>query len=396
MAKIIFFNIPAHGHTNPTLWVVRELVERGHDVIYYSFSDFKQKIVATGAIYREYSSIPDISDSADLVQQYARLYYELMYAASVIMESVLKDTKKEKPDLIVHDSLAIWWSYVWSVLGIQTVSSVTTCLLSDMRMFGLSNLLQEFVSWRFSDLQYYIKANALYRRIVKTYSLKRSDLMSRFFNFWSFAIVYTSELFQPMRHLLGDVSCFFVGPSLIDRNESYGSIGYSLLIGPVVYVSFGTILNDNISFYRACIDVLSDMVWTVIISIGSNISVEDFWVVPANVIIKSYVDQLKVLQHTDVFITHGGMNSVQEWLYYGVPLVVYPLHLEQRIIAQQVEKTWCGVILRDMSIDSIKHSVLAMLSDNSYKRQTQIMQQSLRSAWWYRRAVDAIEQLLCC
>ena len=37
MATIVFFCIPAHGHTNPTLNVVRELVTRGNGVVYYSY-----------------------------------------------------------------------------------------------------------------------------------------------------------------------------------------------------------------------------------------------------------------------------------------------------------------------------------------------------------------------
>ena len=37
MSKLVFFNIPAYGHTNPTLGVVRELVARGNQVWYYSF-----------------------------------------------------------------------------------------------------------------------------------------------------------------------------------------------------------------------------------------------------------------------------------------------------------------------------------------------------------------------
>ena len=44
MSKIVFFCIPAHGHTNPTLGVVRELVERGNEVLYYSYNSFKDKI----------------------------------------------------------------------------------------------------------------------------------------------------------------------------------------------------------------------------------------------------------------------------------------------------------------------------------------------------------------
>lgn len=47
--KIIFFCIPAHGHTNPTLAVVKELVARGHEVWYYSYDTMKEKIETTGA-----------------------------------------------------------------------------------------------------------------------------------------------------------------------------------------------------------------------------------------------------------------------------------------------------------------------------------------------------------
>lgn len=35
MSKIVFFCIPAHGHTNPTIEVIRELVARGNEVVYY-------------------------------------------------------------------------------------------------------------------------------------------------------------------------------------------------------------------------------------------------------------------------------------------------------------------------------------------------------------------------
>jgi UDP:flavonoid glycosyltransferase YjiC (YdhE family) len=32
VSKILVFNVPAHGHVNPTLPVVRELVSRGEQV----------------------------------------------------------------------------------------------------------------------------------------------------------------------------------------------------------------------------------------------------------------------------------------------------------------------------------------------------------------------------
>ena len=46
--NIAFFCIPAHGHTNPTLAVVRELTARGHTVRYYTTEAFRAKVEAAG------------------------------------------------------------------------------------------------------------------------------------------------------------------------------------------------------------------------------------------------------------------------------------------------------------------------------------------------------------
>ena len=44
MSKIAFFCIPAWGHTNPTVEVVRALTRQGHQVRYYSFTPFRKKM----------------------------------------------------------------------------------------------------------------------------------------------------------------------------------------------------------------------------------------------------------------------------------------------------------------------------------------------------------------
>ena len=51
MSTIVFFCIPAYGHTNPTLGVVRELAARGHKVVYYSYDTMRKPIEAAGAVF---------------------------------------------------------------------------------------------------------------------------------------------------------------------------------------------------------------------------------------------------------------------------------------------------------------------------------------------------------
>ena len=48
-AHIAMFSIAAHGHVNPSLEVIRELVARGHRVSYAIPASFAEKVAATGA-----------------------------------------------------------------------------------------------------------------------------------------------------------------------------------------------------------------------------------------------------------------------------------------------------------------------------------------------------------
>ena len=62
--KIAFFCIPAHGHTNPMLSVAAELVKRGSRVRFYSFDEFEEKIVSTGAEFVSCSKyMPELNES---------------------------------------------------------------------------------------------------------------------------------------------------------------------------------------------------------------------------------------------------------------------------------------------------------------------------------------------
>lgn len=54
MSTISFVNIGMHGHVNPTLPVVSELVRRGHTVTYHADGGFEDEITAAGALVRTY------------------------------------------------------------------------------------------------------------------------------------------------------------------------------------------------------------------------------------------------------------------------------------------------------------------------------------------------------
>ena len=72
-------------------------------------------------------------------------------------------------------------------------------------------------------------------------------------------------------------------------------------------------------------------------SMGENISVFEC------------VDQIAVLSAADVFLSHCGMNSVSESLYYQVPLIMHPLTSEQKDGAARTAQLGAGLLLKKES-----------------------------------------------
>ena len=114
-----------------------------------------------------------------------------------------------------------------------------------------------------------------------------------------------------------------------------------------VYISMGTV-NQNKEFYRNCIRALGNTDYQVILSMGTN--TDHFDAVPDNIEIYESVDQMAVLDIADAFITHCGMNSASEGLYFGVPLVLFPQTSEQDAVTGRAESKHCPLPYRHSSV----------------------------------------------
>ena len=101
-------------------------------------------------------------------------------------------------------------------------------------------------------------------------------------------------------------------------------------------------------------------------SVGNLVSIDDFGTLPENIEVHAHVDQIAVLKKADVFITHCGMNSVNESLYFEVPLVMIPQTTEQKGVANRVKELGAGKILEKIkNSEDIKNIILEVLNDKS-------------------------------
>ena len=68
---------------------------------------------------------------------------------------------------------------------------------------------------------------------------------------------------------------------------------------------------------------------------------------PDNFIVRRFVNQKEVMKQACLFISAGGMNSIHEALYFGVPCLLCPQQGEQLLNARRFEKLGFGKILKD-------------------------------------------------
>nr|WP_114384313.1 nucleotide disphospho-sugar-binding domain-containing protein [Paenibacillus prosopidis] len=113
-----------------------------------------------------------------------------------------------------------------------------------------------------------------------------------------------------------------------------------------------------------------------------------------NFIVKNCVPQLEVLQHADVFFTHGGMNSTSEGLYYGTPLAVIPVSADQPMVARRVSELRAGLALDlgELSPVLLRETAETLLAFPSFKQQAEVIGASFREAGGASKAAEVILQ----
>ena len=152
----------------------------------------------------------------------------------------------------------------------------------------------------------------------------------------------------------------------------------------------GTVNNNMAKLYRNCIDAFRDSSCQVILSVGNLVDIQEFADLPENIGVFSQVDQIAVLQHADVFVTHCGMNSVSEGLYFGVPLVMLPQTSEQHGVAARVLQMEAGVELKKTAPEDIREAVEQVLEDARYKKNAQMIGDGFHSCAGAKGAADKI------
>ncbi|HTK07860.1 MAG TPA: macrolide family glycosyltransferase [Ktedonobacteraceae bacterium] len=378
MTTYVFLPPPGSGHVNPTLALATTLVQRGQEVTYYLPEPFREAVQATGALFRPY-------DSKLMKNLHPTVMVE---ECRHVLGQVLDRIAAEKPDVIVYEP------YLWARIVIEVLEVPAVAMHSSYAINEHFNLFSQSDQHVPGMREIWARIKVGLAEVCATYHVAPFDLQSALLQVELLNIVFLPKIFQPRANTF-DERYLFVGPSILPRTRF---IDFPLdrldESRPLLYISLGTVWNDRLAFFQQCFEAFGASEYQVVLSHGRRVAPAALGPIPSNFLICADAPQLALLARARVFVTHGGMNSIMESLFYGVPLVVLPQMGDQFLTAQNVTERGLGITLDQETVNAttLRETVERVAREPNWRSAALQMQRIVREAGGYQRATDAILQ----
>ncbi|WP_437048446.1 macrolide-inactivating glycosyltransferase [Streptomyces sp. enrichment culture] len=388
-AHIAMFSIAAHGHVNPSLEVIRELVARGHRVTYAIPPVFAEKVAATGAEPKPWNSAlpgPDADPEAwgsTLLDNVEPFLDDAIQALPQLIEAYRGD----EPDLVLHDIT----SYPARVLahrwGVPAVS------LSP-NLVAWEGYEEEVAEPMWEEPRRTERGRAYYARFRSW--LEENGITEdpdAFVGRPARSLVLIPKVLQPHADRVDESVYTFVGACQGDR-AAEGSWQRPAGAEKVVLVSLGSAFTKQPEFYRRCLKAFGDLPgWHVVLQIGRHVDPADLGVVPGNVEVHSWVPQLAVLRQADLFVTHAGAGGSQEGLATATPMIAVPQAVDQFGNADMLQELGVARHLpaEEATAEALRTAALRLVDDPEVARKLKEVQAGMAREGGTRRAADLIE-----
>lgn len=395
MSKHIVFAVPpGHGHVNPTLPLVEELVARGHRITYLTGAELLPAVAAAGATPLETPWTPPQRPAGPFkfsVEMMAGMLTMFRQQAEQALPAVLEHFRRDRPDVICFDGFAAIGPMLAAKLAVPMVGLMPSMAFNehyDLRDMVLRGGFAEDETLD-RGMAALAEAQAEFRA-----SLGLAEPATQVLALGPIAplnLVFVPREFQ----IAGDSfdgRFRFLGPALGSRAAVKGwepPVDGS----PVLFISLGTAFNDRADFYAQCVEAFGNSRWHVVMAVGSRVELPE---VPANFEVAAHFPQPAVLAAATAFLSHTGMNSTLESLYYGVPLVSVPQMPEQAVNGGRVVELGLGRQLDPGATTAqlLRDTVEEVASDPVIRANVTKFGEQLRSVDGPALGADALEELL--
>lgn len=388
-AHIAMFSIAAHGHVNPSLEVIRELVARGHRVTYAIPPAFAEKVAATGAEPKLWNSTlpgPDADPEAwgsTLLDNVEPFLADAIQALPQLIEAYDGD----EPDLVLHDIT----SYPARVLahrwGVPAIS------LSP-NLVAWEGYEEEIAEPMWAEPKKTERGQAYYRRFHAWLEENGITLHpDPFAGRPDRSLVLIPRALQPNADRVDETVYTFVGACQGDRTVE-GEWRRPEAAEKVALVSLGSAFTRQPAFYRECVRAFAGLPgWHLVLQVGRHVEPGELGDIPPNVEVHDWVPQLAILKQADLFVTHAGAGGSQEGLATATPMIAVPQAVDQFGNADMLQSLGVArhIPTDEATAETLRDTALTLTTDPEVAQRLKTLQAQMAQEGGTRRAADLIE-----
>lgn len=319
----VYLSVPLRGHVDPVLPLLKSLTDAGNTVTFFGYDSMKDLATSSGATFLGYEHQETVFDSRSL-EHFGTIFRVLMDFTDCNVDSLIRRLGELSPDCIIHDQFCPWAKFSAWALGLPAVCVTITFIFEKGNSSAASPLI--------SGLAGLDAANAIRAKIQARLGAPKWGIVDALQNKEGLNVVLRMPELQG-----GDFNGYvFAGPCLPERIRFFGLPPEPVDAGglPLAYVAMGTVYAMEGERMARAITSLRDAGFFVLVSAGDASSLLAPLAGSPGIEVRRRVNQTSVLSKASVFVTHGGMSSTQESMYFGLAPIFHPLQQEQRAIAE--------------------------------------------------------------
>jgi UDP:flavonoid glycosyltransferase YjiC (YdhE family) len=422
MGRFLLTAMPFTGHVTPLTTVARQLVDRGHEVRFYTGTRFRDLVEASGATLVPWSAAPDF-DENDLPATFPRLVGKKgMGQLLVNVEDCFIATAPRQ----VADLTAEWDRAPWDALAADETSVGAVLFSERMRMtWATVSVLPLNLAGSAgppSGLGLIPGTNPVTRTrdaVLRTLVPLISRPLSVAIGKARRAVDLPPTRLTMERLVFSPTLIAAAGAPLLDYGradrpaqlhfvgELRSSVAAStttelpswwpdLADRTVVLVSQGTQNIDPNDLIRPALEALADRELIVVATTGIPGRDTMPFAVPANTRVAGFVPFAALLPHVDLMVTNGGWGGTLAALSHNVPLVIAGGDLDKPEVAARVAWSGAGVNLRTgtPSAPALGEAIDRVLSEPSFRTGAARVGAQLRSLGGAAHVAELLEGTL--
>lgn len=410
MKHIGIFCPPLAGHVQPMAALGAALIQRGHRVTLFQVPGLEKFLHGTGILFQ-----PLGGDSAEVKSILERMgslsgISSLRFAVQGARR-LAEITCLEAPALLRESGVDMLLVDQNEPAGGSVAEHLQIPFLSVAPSLPLNRepaIPPPFVPWSYSPSRAailrnrigYAMSNLLISAINRTLNQFRSGWGLRPLASPDDSFSKLAQLFQiprefdfPRTRLPACVH--YLGPFIGTRAPEPSAFPFERLDGrPLIYTSFGTLQAGAMRYFQQIAEGCAALDVQMVIATGSQTASSAPF--PENCIVVPWAPQMELLSRAALTITHAGLNTTMQSLYYGVPLLAIPMTHDQPAIGARIAWAGAGICLPPgkASPDRVKQAVTTLLNTSRYRERAHDLKSAIQNAGGVERAADIVDHCM--